>query len=170
MTILLENIYQAPYEELIEEEFAKKYGMANTRAFLSIDDWQKFAFGEQDKKMLIRTKDIDDYTSGPGLNSTVKDMLIYLRLNISANRNIIRRTHKKTFSNADNIQIGLIWRIAQTLSGEKYYFHSGAGWGCNSICLFSPKRKAGVIILVNETTSQSEVIEIGKKILADLID
>lgn len=51
--------------------------------------WQEqFNNDSQNVEVLISTKDIDDYTSGPGLYSTVNDMLRYLSYNISEKKRL----------------------------------------------------------------------------------
>lgn len=169
LSLILERIYRMPYNELVKKYIAHYLNMNDTKVFLDKQDWERFAVGGQDLNLLIRTKDIDDFTSGPVLNSTVKDMLKYLALNISERNAAIKLTHKTTFRNLEELEIGLAWRIKYTAEGEKYFYHSGAGWGCNSICLFSPAKKIGVVVLANETSDQDKIIELGTRILTQAL-
>jgi serine-type D-Ala-D-Ala carboxypeptidase/endopeptidase len=168
LSIILEKIYQTPFDDLIKKYFAEDLNMKATKVFLDKADWQLFASGLQDKKVLMDIKGIDDFTSGPGLYSTVNDMLKYLSYNISGKDKAIKLTHSTTFSNSGNVEIGLAWRIAYSPEGEKYFYHSGSGTGCNSFCLFSPTKKLGIIVMANETSDQKRLIDAGMKIMSGL--
>lgn len=166
LSIILERIYQKPFAELIGKYFAGNLKMQDTKVFLDKTAWKNFANGAQDLNVLMTTKDIDDFTSGPVVNSTVNDMLAYLFYQISEKDKAVQLTHKTTYTNADKVEIGLAWSIAYTPNGEKYFYHSGSGWGCNSICIFSPAKKIAVIVMANEAASQSKLIALGKNIFA----
>ncbi|WP_447642865.1 MULTISPECIES: hypothetical protein [Chitinophagaceae] len=77
-------------------------------------------------------------------------------------------THKTTYTNNEKVEIGLAWRIDYTSDGKKYFYHLGSGSDCNSICLFSPAKKIGVIVLANETSDQKKIINLGISILTEI--
>lgn len=153
---------------MLETYGQKTIGLSNTKVYLNAQDWTRFASGQQDKPMLMRTKDRDDFTSGPGLNSTVNDMLRYLTFHLAEPNKTAQLTHQQTWEGSDDIRVGLIWRLGK-LDNEDYFFHSGQGWGCTSFCLFSVKKQKGVIIFVNETMNQKTVIDLGKRIVQELV-
>lgn len=168
LSIMLENIYKLPYEELMNRFVTRNVSMNDTKVYLSKTEWERFASGSQDINLLTATKNIDDFTSGPVLYSTVDDMLKYISYNIEEKNKAIQLTHRKTFNNNEQVEIGLAWKIAYTPDGERYFYHSGSGTGCNSICLFSTTKKIGVIVLANETSDQKKIIELGTNILLQL--
>jgi serine-type D-Ala-D-Ala carboxypeptidase/endopeptidase len=169
LSIILEKIYQMPYDKLIDKYFAGDLRMTTTKVYLDKDNWSEFASGGQNLNVLMTTKDIDDFTSGPVLNSTVNDMLKYLSSNISEKNKAIKITHKSTFINGEKVEIGLAWRIKYTPNGQKYFYHSGSGWGCNSICLFSPTKKLGLVVMANEITDQGKIFELGTNIMTQML-
>lgn len=169
LSIILENIYKMPFDQIINKYVCRDLKMNDTKVFLQKSEWQeRFAGGSQDINILMSTKDIDDYTSGPGLYSTVNDMLRYLSYNISEENEAIKLTHKKTYTNDEKVEIGLAWRVDYTSDGETYFYHSGSGSGCTSICLFSPKKKIGIIVLANETSDQKKIIDLGISIFTEI--
>ncbi|WP_126973950.1 serine hydrolase domain-containing protein [Gynurincola endophyticus] len=169
LSLLLERIYKMPYEKLVQKFITNDFKMPATQVFLNEKKWKRFAAGTQNPEILKTTKDIDDFTSGPSLTSSVNDMLKYLAINITQKNKAVLLTHKTTFINDDNIEIGMAWRITHTQNGDRYYYHSGSGWGCNSIILFSAEKRVGVIIFVNENTDQARIIATGINLLSQLI-
>ncbi|GAB3327565.1 hypothetical protein GCM10027299_28370 [Larkinella ripae] len=169
LTLIIERLYHRPYAALLEEYGQKEIGLLNTKVFLSPSDWTRFASGSQDKEVLIRTKDRDDFTSGPVLNSTVSDMLRYLTFQMTEKNRVVQLTHQKTWEDSNGIRMGLIWRLGRLTATEDSFFHSGQGWGCMSFCIFSVKRKTGVVVLVNDTTNQKRLIELGKRIFQEVV-
>lgn len=164
LSIILENIYQLPYEKLMEKYVSTAFKMPYTKVYLTKDEWNLFANGKQDLKVLTETKNIDDYTSGPVLNSTVEDMLKYLSYQIHERKKAITMTHKTTFRNDAGVEIGLAWRKDKTDDGIPYFYHLGSGWGCNSIMIFSPEKKSGIIVMANETADQGKLAAMAENI------
>lgn len=168
--IILENVYKMPYEKLIEKYITKEFKMPFTKVYLTKDDWKQFANGKQDLTLLVRTKNIDDYTSGPVLNSTVEDMLKYLSSQILQRKKAIKITHKTTFSNISGLEISLAWRKSKSSQGISYLYHLGSGWGCNSVIIFSPEEKSGIIVMANETSDQGKLVEMTEKIFVKSLE
>lgn len=169
LTLIIERLYQRPYTALLEEYVQQQIGLLHTRVLPDSLGWARFATGQQDRAVLMRTKNIDDFTSGPGVNATLPDMLRYLQFEIAEKNKAVQATHRQTWEHADGIRLGLVWRIEKLPDGEEYYFHSGQGWGCNSFCIFSVKRNTGVVVLVNETTNQKNVIALGNAVFRKIL-
>ncbi|GAB3268729.1 hypothetical protein GCM10027347_38330 [Larkinella harenae] len=168
LTLIVERIYQRPYAVLLEDYIQKEMGLQDTKLYLNALDWTRFASGRQDKAVLIRTKDSDDFTSGPGLNSTLSDMLRYVAFQMAEKNKATTLTHQQTWEGSNDIRIGLIWRMGRLPNQETYFYHSGQGWGCMSFSIFSVQSKRGVVILVNDTMDQKSLIDLGERIFQEL--
>ncbi|MDR6563185.1 MULTISPECIES: serine hydrolase [unclassified Arcicella] len=164
LKLILENVYQKPFQDLINQYFSKPLSLGSTKELLNTTEWESYAFGKQDAAIVSRTKSIEDMTTGPGLCSTTDDMVKYIQANILAINEAIKLSHQKTFEDNNN-SMALAWRLDEQ---NNTIYHLGTGWGCNSICKFSPKYKTGIIIFVNETMNKKNMTMMANNILEEL--
>jgi len=164
LKLILENVYQKPFQELINQYFNKPLNLATTKELLNTTEWESYAFGKQDEAIVTHTKSIEDMTTGPGLCSTTDDMVKYIQANIIEINKTIKLSHQKTFEDNNNT-MALAWRLDEQ---NNTIYHLGTGWGCNSICKFSPKYKTGIIIFVNETMNKKNMTTMANDIQEEL--
>ncbi|WP_316828920.1 serine hydrolase [Pedobacter miscanthi] len=69
----------------------------------------------------------------------------------------IQLPHQRTFGTAGLFGLGLGWMM-NTQSGQDYLYHDGnSKIGFNTICTIYPKQRLGIVIIVNEVSSQQRV-------------
>jgi CubicO group peptidase (beta-lactamase class C family) len=88
------------------------------------------------------------------LKSTMNDMLLYAKANLSAGTDSLSKaialTHKLTFTK--DVKIAMAWHII-TVNGVGYYFHNGGTNGSSSFLAFNADKKVAVVVLSNAAES-----------------
>jgi CubicO group peptidase (beta-lactamase class C family) len=169
LVAILERVYQKPYEELLTQYLATHLQMPDTKNNLSAAELRRFVQGYNGaSEPMEHYNNPKTMTGGPGLNSTLTDMVKYVEANLSEQRKAIRLTHKITWGNKDNFAVGLSWMMNNTCHGDRYIYHSGRSRGCNSICSFYPEKKLGIVILVNETVNQGRLFVLERLLIQEL--
>jgi len=169
LTMLLERIYHQPYEVLVTHYLKTHLAMYNTRTRIPVAQFGQFIQGyndngEQVKWLAVNNAKQTDinttmfYAGGPSMNSTMNDMMKYLKAQIKATDPAIKLSHKLTFgANPKDFAIGLNW-MYDLEDGLKDYYHSGhTGIGFNTLCEFYPEKQLGFMIVVNDNISQDKV-------------
>ena len=169
LTLLLERIYHQPYEALVTHYLKTHLNMYDTRTRIPVKQFARFIQGHNDDGVPVKwlavsskkQKDINTtmfYAGGPSMNSTMNDMMKYLKAQIKATDPAIKLSHKLTYGpNPKEFAIGLNW-MYDLEDGVKDYYHSGhTGIGFNTICEFYPDEQTGFMIVVNDNISQDKV-------------
>lgn len=166
LILLLERIYHQPYEQLVTYYLKTHLNMHDTRTQLPASLSNRFAQGyDQNNKSQPNYLNLVDYYNGPSMNSTINDMLKYLRANLLESDPAIKLTHQPTWKNADGTGLGLGWMIDTDYKGTKITYHAGhTGIGFNTLCLFYPGKDLGYIIIVNDNISQQRLFDLQKNI------
>jgi CubicO group peptidase (beta-lactamase class C family) len=172
LIFLLERIYHQPYETLVTHYLKTNLNMYDTRTRIPVKQFGRFMQGYDDKGVAIQWLDRKNihgsdvnttlfYAGGPSMNSTMNDMMKYLKAQIADTDPAIRLTHKLTWGpNPKEFAIGLNWQY-DLEDGVKDYYHSGhTGIGFNTLCEFYPTEKLGFMIVVNDTMSQDKVSQL----------
>jgi CubicO group peptidase (beta-lactamase class C family) len=125
LMLLLERIYHQPYEELVTHYLRIHLQLYDTRTQVPEDQFGRFIQGydkDGQPQQYVNTK---MFFGGPSMNSTINDMLGYLKANIEEKDPAIRLTHQLTWgSNPKDFAIGLNWMF-DLEDGEKDYYHDG---------------------------------------------
>jgi CubicO group peptidase (beta-lactamase class C family) len=112
------------------------------------------------------------------LRSTLHDLLIYLRANMSPDSTALGHamalSHQPRFTireptkqYPDKLEIGLAW-FTTTDGDITILWHDGMTGGYASMLAFTPDKKWGVVVLGNQATG--EIDKFGFNLLHDLID
>ena len=173
LAYILENIYQKPFEKLVEEYILKSNDMA--QSFFSVPDSKKQyqAYGYDDKGILAPDEFRKPYfRSMGGLQSCTKDLLRYIRLQLNKKNEIISLNHKRTIDvnaqtgksagllpdsliNAGVYSIALNWLRYEPEKNNIQYWADGGTTGFNSYLVFYPEHNAGVVILANKSDEKT---------------
>jgi CubicO group peptidase (beta-lactamase class C family) len=172
LIFLLERIYHQPYEVLLTQYLKSHLGMYDTRTRIPVKQIGRFIQGYDQNGVAVRWLDLKNsrdtdvntnlfYTGGPSMNSTMKDMMKYLKAQIEDTDPAIRLTHQLTWgANPKDFAIGLNW-MYDLEDGVKDYYHSGhTGIGFNTLCEFYPTEHLGFMIMVNDNISQDKVSQL----------
>jgi hypothetical protein len=103
---------------------------------------------------------LSQFVTSPSINSTVNDMLKYIRANITETDPAIKLAHQVTYMDAQGDTIGINWMLRKDENGGRAIFHSGqTGVGFTSLCVFYPEKNMGFIIFVNDLLSQNRLFD-----------
>lgn len=162
---ILERIYQRSYESLLTAYLQRQLGMSSTKNDLSASESKRFVQGyDNERHERLHFNNPQTMTGGPGLNSTLHDLILYIQANLAQTNGALKLTHQLTWGQPDGFGIGMAWMMNTKCSGDRYIYHSGRSRGCNSLCSFYPAKNMGVVILVNETVNQGRLF-----VLEDLL-
>ncbi|HJV79187.1 MAG TPA: serine hydrolase domain-containing protein [Paludibacter sp.] len=159
LILILEKVYNKPYEQILRPYLEKKFGMKHTGVTLRSDEAALLTTGyNATGNPLPKRTAMRAFRGGPSLFTTAADMLLYLQANLSEKNQAIKLTHKVTYRKDATESLGLAWMVTQSCSGEKRIYHSGkAGSGFLMFLTFYPERQEGIVIMVNETISQGRI-------------
>ncbi|GAB2693361.1 hypothetical protein GCM10027037_16020 [Mucilaginibacter koreensis] len=169
LLLLLERIYHQPYEQLVTTYLKTHLHMADTKTQLTAADRRRASQGYDANHKPQPFLNLIDYYNGPSMNSTVHDMLLYLKANLAETDPAIKLTHQPTFSKPDGTRIGLGWMMDTDYKGTPIIYHAGhTGIGFNTLCLFYPDKNLGYIIIVNDNISQQRLSDLQEHIQREL--
>ncbi len=171
LILVLEHIYHQPYEQLVTGYLKTKLGMFDTSTQITVEQLPRFAQGygaDGQPRVWYDQADAQKpyintmlFYGGPSMNSTMADMLKYIKANLDEQDPAIRLSHQQTWGDSKGFGLGLNWMFDKDDNGDRYYFHAGhTGIGFNTLCTFYPGHKAGIIIIVNDNISQDKLSEL----------
>jgi CubicO group peptidase (beta-lactamase class C family) len=159
--LLLERIYQQPYEQLITKYVQTRFGMFDTKRVLSAAEQRRFATSYDNAQGQAHTN-YTGYWGGTTLASTPTDLLKYVRANLSEREPAVRLAHQPTTALPPKYKVGLAWRLDTDPEGNRRIFHSGHSPGYNTHVVLYPGQDLGMVLLVNEVISQDRLIELAQ--------
>lgn len=169
---ILESIYKKPYEELLKEKILDSLDMDETKIVFTKNDWKRYVKAYDDKGNMI-PENTESFQAAAGIKSTVKDMLKYIRWNISEKDEAVRLMHQRMTGIAgSSFYNGLNWQIIS--SGHcRVVWQEGNLPGFNCYCVNYPELNMGIVVLTNESDRYSShritimINEIMKKLNAN---
>lgn len=165
LVLLLENVYHKPYGEIATQYLRTHLKMYNTKPFLTNTEITNAVQGFNNSRKPQQFLNLRGFYFGPTMNSTINDMLKYIKANLSMKDKAIRMTHKLTYGKDKGFGMGLGWMMDNNSNGERYIYHDGnTKIGYNTLCIFYPNKSLGFIIIVNDTVSQDKVGELENNI------
>ncbi|MBB6108477.1 CubicO group peptidase, beta-lactamase class C family [Mucilaginibacter lappiensis] len=164
LILLLERIYHKPYEQLVTHYLKTHLDMADTKTQIVITS-KRLAQGYDRNNKPQPYLNLVDYYNGPSMNSTIHDMLKYIKANLAEQDPAIKLIHQPTWKDAEGTTIGLGWMIDTDYKGTRIIYHDGhTGIGFNTLCLFYPGKDLGYIIIVNDNISQQRLFDLQKNV------
>lgn len=154
--VILGEVYQLSYEELILRYICQPLDMRNTRVVIRKEDSISFAKGYDPGGNYNSPWNLAPAFAGAGaLRSTAQDMLKYAQGNLGEVQGNLGKaillTHDPTFSQGD-IELGLGWHYLQPGEG-KVLFHNGGTGGFRTYLAIHPGKKFAVVMLANSAIS-----------------
>lgn len=147
---ILEQVSGKAFEQMVEGVICKPLGMSSTAQHLDLLLKQRFVTVYNENGKETPAWDFGILAPCGSLRSTVNDLLIYAKANMTvANTKLskaIELTHRSTFDK--DIKLGLGWHIIK-IGNAEYYFHNGGTYGCSSFLVFNPEKKFAVVVLSN---------------------
>jgi len=149
--VIMEQIYQKTYADLIQEYICQPMQMTETTIVLSEEQRSRFAQGHNEKGEATSAWDFDAYAGAGAIRSTTEDLLRYAQLYVGTPPNdldgVAMLTMTPTFTYGQNT-VGLAWHQYQAGQWELWQ-HAGGTGGYRSFMLCCPKAKIALVLLTN---------------------
>ncbi len=159
LQLLLERVYQQPYEQLVTRYVQTRFGMHDTKRVLSAKEQERYATGYTRPQSPQAHPNYTGYWGGPNLSSTAADLLRYAQANLTEKAPAVGLAHQRTWGTGAEVGLGLCWMLDTDANGARRIFHNGSSTGYNTRFVLYPEQNLAVVVLVNENISQSRVTE-----------
>lgn len=161
--VILEKINKKIFEQQIQTQICKPFGMENTKITLSDQDKNNyFAQGYNEEGNATSSWEFQSMAAAGGIRSTIEDMVKYINNYLNPDKkmlNAINLTQKTTFEYGQN-KVGLGWHIIKMKENEVWQ-HGGGTGGFRTLAAFCPATKNGIVILSN----MAEEVNLGLDVL-----
>ena len=164
LQLLLERVYQQPYEQLITRYVQRQYGLRDTKRVLSASEQRRYAIGYETPQHGQVSLNYTGYWGGTTLNSTPTDLLRYAQANLAERDPAVRLAHQPTTTLPEGYAVGLVWRLDADATGSRRIYHSGHFPGYNTWLAVYPGQDTAVVLLVNDNISQDRLTELGQQL------
>lgn len=164
LQLLLERVYQQPYEQLITRYVQRHFGLRDTKRVLSAAEQRRYATGYDEHQLAQVPTNYTGYWGGTTLSSTPADLLRYAQANLAAHDPAVRLAHQSTTTLPTDYAVGLVWRLDTDAAGSRRIYHSGHFPGFNTWVAVYPDQDVAVVLLVNDNISQDRLTELGQQL------
>jgi CubicO group peptidase (beta-lactamase class C family) len=164
LQLLLERVYQQPYEQLVTRYVQRHFGMHDTKRVLTAAEQARYAIGYETPQHGQAHPNYTGYWGGTNLSSTPADLLRYATANLAGRDPAVRLAHQPTTTLPGGYSVGLAWRRDITATGQDRHYHSGRFPGYHTWVALYPSQDAAVVVLVNDNISQDRVTELGEQL------
>jgi CubicO group peptidase (beta-lactamase class C family) len=164
LQLLLERIYQQPYEQLLTRYVQRHFGLRDTKRVLSARELARSATGYDEQQRGQAHLNYTGYWGGATLTSTPADLLRYAQANLAERDPAVRLAHQPTTTLPTGYAVGLAWRLDTDVAGSRRIYHSGHSPGYNTWLALYPAQDVAVVLLVNDNISQDRLTELGQQL------
>ncbi|MBS1651183.1 MAG: beta-lactamase family protein [Bacteroidetes bacterium] len=144
---ILQNIYAADFENILKEKLLLPNNLNTTKITLTKTDSLKLAIGINEAGKNTCTWQFGAMQGCGALYSSLNDMLLYLKLNLSQNQSALYETHTVLFALKE--KMGMAWQIIKRQNQNQLIWHNGGTGGFYSFIGFYPEKKTGIVVLAN---------------------
>ncbi|MGZ3900476.1 MAG: serine hydrolase domain-containing protein [Bacteroidia bacterium] len=149
--IILENIYNKSFEDLVKEKICKPLGMHNTGINLTKEQEALFAPGYNSNGNETPHWELPGLPAAGAIRSTMKNMLLFAEKNLDEKDEALKLSHQSTFNEGSNV--AMAWQILKTKAGNTLIWHNGATYGSSSFVGFLKEKNCAVVVLSNSGTT-----------------
>ena len=148
------------YEELVTDRILRPLAMKDTAITLTSKLKERLAFGFGLTGMRASNWDIPTLAGAGALRSTVHDMLLFARANLTSRGDDVSRAMQRTHevrhpTGRPGLSIALGWHVRQA-DGAEVHWHNGGTGGYRSWMGFDLKRKVAAVVLTNSAQSADD--------------
>lgn len=147
---ILEQVYNMPYQELINKYVLEPNKMHQTKFELNDKERAKLIQGYNGNNERQEHFQNNLWGGIAGLHSTTTDLLKYMRFHLNEKDSVVNESHKNFFSTRYEFDIGYHWNIVKDKHGL-YYRHHGGIWGMQNWIMIYPKENIGIAVLSNSS-------------------
>jgi CubicO group peptidase (beta-lactamase class C family) len=145
--IILEQVYNKSFDDLVKEKICQPLNLIGTGISLNESQQQNFATAYNSMGKETPHWELKDIAAAGALRSTPKDMLTFLKENITEKDNAFKLSHTPTFTLGNTM--GMAWHIMKTKQGNNLIWHNGATFGSTAFCGFIKEKNCAVVVLSN---------------------
>lgn len=169
MVHILETIYGKQYNQLLQEKICNKIGMKSTGTILPEALKTHLANGYTFNNVLAPHMPKTLWGGDGGIMSTIPDMIKYIEFQLDVKNNLAMKSHQTVYED-EKVKLGYYWPIKYDENNGTYYRHHGGALGMQSLLFVIPKRKLGIIIVINQSlfTTGKKLYKLMNGILKDL--
>ena len=143
--IVLEELYNAPVEQLLKRYVFKFTGQIETYAHFSESERARWRRGVHENG--LPTPDASDYfNAAGGLKSTVPDMGRYLSYYLNSDNEIAEKALTLLAGDEDGLGRAYIWNTFR-LDSEGQYYHGGGTFGTSAWISIYPRERLGIFLV-----------------------
>lgn len=167
---ILENIYNKPYNELLQEKITTKLGMKNTGTVIQESSQNNLANGYIVNNALAPSMINTLWGAGGGMTSTLPDLMKYARFQLDKENKVSAKSHEVIFENG-NFKAGYYWPIRFDESYGTYYSHHGGAFGTQNYLFIFPEKDLAISVIVNQnlmSKTYDKLITVAGGIMEDL--
>ena len=146
---ILEDVYKTSIDQLIQRYISSPLEMTNTFFTVSKQRNMLLATGYDEQGNEPPDTSASYNWGAFGLDSCASDLVKFIQLQLDNTNEIVRFSHKKTFSAGDH-DVALTWLIHKFENGDSQLWCDGTTFGFSSYLIIYPELNSGIILLANE--------------------
>jgi len=124
---ILEEIYDLPFEEILENKILTPLKMGNTTIILSKADKDKLVKGQNEKKIEMPFIAEKEMNAGGGMISNIDDMLKYLDFHLNSDSDVAAISHtRQLYAKPNDYHEGLFWQLKTEMNKPVLHQYGGS--------------------------------------------
>src|SRR6218665_830107 len=145
--LMLENIYNEPFDKLIEKDLWSKLKMNQTKFTLNANE--KLGNGYNSNHVLM-PHFVSQLSGSAGLKtkSTLGDLMKFLKFELDSQNKMVQES-QRNITNSDQDWYGYFWDRIYLSEFGKYAFKHGGAYGNQVMFSVFPEQNMGICIMVN---------------------
>jgi serine-type D-Ala-D-Ala carboxypeptidase/endopeptidase len=152
LMVVLEKIYDAPYDQLLASEIEKPLRLSSGTA----PSEKQLAHGYTKGDEELPTYDAPMSWATGALRYSAEDLLKYAAWQMAEKDASVKFAHRPTWSTPDGSEsIGLYWLTGNSPQGRHVYY-AGSTFGFVSVCDLYPEAHVAVVLLANKHTDRAQ--------------
>lgn len=166
--LVVERVYQEPYDLLLKRLVFAKTGQEDTHAFLTDEDRDRWQIGAHENGE--PTPDASAYFNpAGGLKSTTADMSKYLSFWLDETNILAAEASRQLVGESDGLGRAYVWNTFR-MDTEGQLYHGGGTFGTSSWISIYPREKLGIFLVTPyvSQTAQGELNVAANRIVARL--
>ncbi|MEL7530956.1 MAG: serine hydrolase domain-containing protein [Bacteroidota bacterium] len=163
---ILEQIYQTPFDELLQTYLAKTAEMSNTAVILDKQQSQNLAKGYGINRIPVPNMTIKLWGGAGGIKSNMPDLLQYMELQCNEQNPVVAKTHQPLYEG----HLGYFWVLDEDSTYGHFVRHHGGAFGAQNWMFVFPEAGLGISVITNQSDLETadKLHDIVQGILTDL--
>lgn len=168
---LLENIYDKPFDLLLEQYIFQPLEMNQSSIRLSEVDKNRLAKGLNASKLEMPYRVEKSMNAEGGIITNVEDMIKYMQYHLNTDDLIVATSHQELWGGQyGDYEAGLFWQIFKNGENPDRIYQNGGAFGTSSWMTLIPELEIGIFLVTNSSGQNvhQKLSEAADKILSEL--